>query len=453
MDIAVALPLELLERIFIFSTDFPVKFPPSRDQFPIVLCHVCSYWRQVALKTKLLWNYVGNYPCKSSNRDLHLSILRTWFERSAPFPIEFVDGGVVEYPPRVQVRIPNGWTWPFKVIQDVVVPYHSRLRVLRLLLTRQDLNSFFFLPPNYFDSLEELQLQLCEGTGAYHRVKSKVLQTLPRIRSFMFYDGRTSPDDLHLPWRQLRTLHITHALPVALVHSVLCQATSVEDCIFSVQDPFLEPPPPITTFPSIKRLTLRIIGNSTFSQACILPSLHDLTIAYNATVDFHESFLPGIQHLTKLCLVSLSSDNVEPIPLSDIVQATPHLTTLILHTPPIVNKTFLSNLCAGRIVPHLSHFEFKTSKLRSICEGLTSAVKKYGHSSLESVIIQYEGPRGLSYIDPNDERSMRRSLGALQLDVSVWKEGLRLGNAILLYGKGREKLGLDVLALKAIWQI
>ncbi|KAH8989730.1 hypothetical protein EDB92DRAFT_2089031 [Lactarius akahatsu] len=79
---ALELPLELLQKIFLFLVNLPVAqlyfYSPGRPDW-IAITYVCRYWRSTALSQPELWS--------SINPDLSLSWSRAMTERSAPLPM------------------------------------------------------------------------------------------------------------------------------------------------------------------------------------------------------------------------------------------------------------------------------------------------------------------------------------------------------------------------------
>ncbi|PFH52175.1 hypothetical protein AMATHDRAFT_121161, partial [Amanita thiersii Skay4041] len=52
------LPREIIQYIFILSTNTLVHIPPKPNDVPVVLSHVCTAWRRLALATPELWNHI-----------------------------------------------------------------------------------------------------------------------------------------------------------------------------------------------------------------------------------------------------------------------------------------------------------------------------------------------------------------------------------------------------------
>ncbi|RDB22275.1 hypothetical protein Hypma_010699, partial [Hypsizygus marmoreus] len=93
------LPVELLGEIFIHC--IPLSQPgdqnpvPRIEDAPMLLCHVCSHWRRIALSFTVLWSSFsgrccGTYRNPTRERNVRVAteaLVQLWLERSHPHPI------------------------------------------------------------------------------------------------------------------------------------------------------------------------------------------------------------------------------------------------------------------------------------------------------------------------------------------------------------------------------
>ena len=82
------LPPEILGEIFLRCLRPRVWQPysPEVKEAPMLLCQVCSYWRELALSIPMLWSSV----CASMgerNRPGHVALMRQWLKRSCVQPL------------------------------------------------------------------------------------------------------------------------------------------------------------------------------------------------------------------------------------------------------------------------------------------------------------------------------------------------------------------------------
>ncbi|KAK7018360.1 hypothetical protein R3P38DRAFT_1298338 [Favolaschia claudopus] len=86
-----ALPAEIVSEVFLnFLPPYP-DFPDHTGLLsPILLCQICSFWRQIALSTPALWRAVGiDLRINEDPTTLiqKLDVLQTWLSRSGACPL------------------------------------------------------------------------------------------------------------------------------------------------------------------------------------------------------------------------------------------------------------------------------------------------------------------------------------------------------------------------------
>lgn len=75
------LPVELWARIFLLCLPDEEFITPDPRQAPLLLCQICSGWRNIAISTPFLWNALA---IRSSwRRYIWKSSLKTWLQRSS----------------------------------------------------------------------------------------------------------------------------------------------------------------------------------------------------------------------------------------------------------------------------------------------------------------------------------------------------------------------------------
>ncbi|KDQ62756.1 hypothetical protein JAAARDRAFT_149868, partial [Jaapia argillacea MUCL 33604] len=85
------LPPEILSKIFAHALH-PGFVHPLRNCLPVLLTHVCSYWRQIALSTSALWASLVVSPYDDEEIVRMRPILESFLTRSGTAPLStFVD--------------------------------------------------------------------------------------------------------------------------------------------------------------------------------------------------------------------------------------------------------------------------------------------------------------------------------------------------------------------------
>lgn len=123
------LPDEVLRNIFLHCLPTQNISPMRPEHAPILLCHVCFQWRDIALGTPALWNSLHTYPYKDDKPHSYPSeerlierdsLLTQWVARSGALPLS------ISFEPVIPVM-----TRPLAIDQSNTV---DLLRLLRLLL-------------------------------------------------------------------------------------------------------------------------------------------------------------------------------------------------------------------------------------------------------------------------------------------------------------------------------
>ncbi|KDQ62011.1 hypothetical protein JAAARDRAFT_107428, partial [Jaapia argillacea MUCL 33604] len=80
------LPPEIISKIFVHTVG-PDFINPLKYQLPVLLTHVCSYWRQIALSTSTLWASLLIAPRDGGEIARMRPILDCFLARSGTVPL------------------------------------------------------------------------------------------------------------------------------------------------------------------------------------------------------------------------------------------------------------------------------------------------------------------------------------------------------------------------------
>ncbi|RDB27456.1 hypothetical protein Hypma_004107 [Hypsizygus marmoreus] len=379
---------ETLIRIFLFSREWenesrwaegylkPIPVGPPLGPSPLLITHVCSHWRKVALGEPTLWAtimstripYNPSLRYTNPSRDFRLL---TWLARSGPtMPLDIT----IEVWPYIGAG-PTPLAW--------LKPYMHRIRTLSLL------GEFNRLPIGSFESLEMLRMGSARGYDPASAISA------PSLRRVCFSGEMFQPPTI-IPWHQLTHLFIRVSnIGERRLYEVLSKCMSL-------------------VYLDVSALHFGIISdpdNDTVKMECIVlahvqtlvtrdhtssiwlfhhlsaPSLTTLRAAYFAFpfVDYFD-----FQHRSSFSLKSLSlsgkmylfqtPDTTNYEILSLILRITPSLEEVILHNAFSITPALISVLTSDStdgvldFGPNLEYFAVSFSSAREALESYEWAV-------------------------------------------------------------------------------
>ncbi|KAF8626805.1 hypothetical protein AX17_006462 [Amanita inopinata Kibby_2008] len=216
------LPNDILREIFILCAQAygPVTFPLGSNRncwIPqLILPHVCSPWRRVALSAGAFWSYINVFQLRSQKtRD----ICEIWFQRAGRSHVMLQNNAAGDTSPNLDTLFRK----MFPSIR--ITRFYLRISVAQLV----ELSD---LPDDALPYLEELKLSM-----AFHSPYSGPLLLPSFVRhtclfQCAWYNGNnTLVYKLALPWDKIRYLDLYHArLSTLQCFGLLSQMTSLEQC-------------------------------------------------------------------------------------------------------------------------------------------------------------------------------------------------------------------------------
>ncbi|KAK2462361.1 hypothetical protein APHAL10511_005667 [Amanita phalloides] len=195
----------ILVRIFVcIAKDHgPVQFPfPPGTFLPqLVLSHVCSRWRMLALQTFELWN---NVQLETNRYDFYFKhqLFQEWSRRAANLNVRLLTD------PILSLFTANSATAEY--IQDLIAPFRGGK--ISLYLNTGQLIALSKLNNSVLPDVEELEFgQINEDPGKRFSQKPHMFA---RLRSIIVNESYTVKDpaaalfQFSLPWSQLRCLKL-----------------------------------------------------------------------------------------------------------------------------------------------------------------------------------------------------------------------------------------------------
>ncbi|KAK2462347.1 hypothetical protein APHAL10511_005653 [Amanita phalloides] len=237
------LPDEVLSHIFVIAAEEhgPVGFPIRKNKLPpqLVLSHVCSRWRMLALHTSVLWSFV---QCDIRNVE-HLH--HGWLGRAKNFPMFF------------KLLLPEGCTYsgndneiPNKIHK---LASSLKVKILHLDLTFGQFTELSKLPNTVLPDIEKLRIKLISKQVG--ETFTTVPPILTRLRSLEVHIVTNSLPPF--PWSQLRYLSLPHLYGKRLIPiiDVLRQTPMLQELRFVVYCNL--GPVKQVTMPGLQKITLK----------------------------------------------------------------------------------------------------------------------------------------------------------------------------------------------------
>ena len=237
------LPEDVLCEIFKYSVPPSVIFSQHyvmKPSYILVLMHVCSHWRRIALSMRFLWSTIFASNLDGVEGTLNLCgrnaehLMHEWLSRaaSAPRTLYLLLGPC------------NNWQEDLiliDTIQSILASYP--FRKLSVTDTREESEALLDLPNQVLEHLEDLNLQWSSVKFPHDVTLSNLQSLFTRGASHSF--RRLS---VAIPWSQLRHLTLSSlTISSDLLFNVLNQCSYLEYCRIERLTP-LDPPTLIPFF-------------------------------------------------------------------------------------------------------------------------------------------------------------------------------------------------------------
>ncbi|KAF8876056.1 hypothetical protein BD779DRAFT_176331 [Infundibulicybe gibba] len=350
------LPIDIIREIFLWCIPRPCHLPPKPAEPRMVLTHVCSAWRGVALATPELW---------------------------ADILIRVGSTSHVQY---VADR-PHSDLRPTISNDDLISQNLPRCQRLNVRLSKKAIQELLSLPSGTLPDLEDIEICV-DGQpkiiGEFiNRQQITVFQACPKLRRVILSSHAEDTDlrRLNLPWKQLSVLHFRHyAVSPIFCLNVLRECTSLGNCMFiipTIHDSFDD----LTALakcpvylPSLRTLRLSFHNfhhHAMFLTALHLPNLHSFWLSGQWVKGFQwsPSTLKSFEHLNTLYLGEIHGIVADE--LYNYLNPLQGLTMLQLPWMGISlvpSNTIFQGLASGTLCPRVTHIAFGPINVESLID-------------------------------------------------------------------------------------
>ncbi|KAF8886567.1 hypothetical protein BD779DRAFT_1673187 [Infundibulicybe gibba] len=294
-------PTEIIQRVFLELCSPQTRFPLVRGEIIVLLTHISSRWRAIALAMPELWTNILIDDHHQPDFPHLFDLINTWISRSGQSMLSFEFAWAYECHP--------------SSVFDLILPHIRRCSSLNLHLDRATRHRLLSLPPS---SLSSLQTITITGKAAELYVVSPsedphitAFQSCSQLQhaAFLFHGRDINVTHFKLPWHQLTDLDFaTFSASADSLLGVLGKCISLEYCKISVSD--------------ISPLILQNILPFSY-RPIVLPSLHHLSLSFpnswknQGDRDSDSHFLAALR-CPRLRELTLSSPSSSPLSLSSL---------------------------------------------------------------------------------------------------------------------------------------
>jgi F-box-like len=256
------LPPELLGEIFAHCLPPRIWQPPLPNvhEAPMLLCQVCSYWRELALSLPMLWSSFYGSTGHGSGR---LSSIRLWIERSRTHPL-FISVDLCQENPltssMMHLFLDNIHRW-----DDVAFCVGDK-----------SAKDVLAIPGGSAHLLDSFGINAAECNTKTIDEISSIFLSFPNLRRLRWYSKSTPMALLGMTFSRLMHIKLLCNVPFNECICFIAQCSQIRD----IEITHIEPSPvpltlPIITLPHLSSLCVPV-GISEFLDYFTLPSLRIL---------------------------------------------------------------------------------------------------------------------------------------------------------------------------------
>ncbi|KAF8884600.1 hypothetical protein BD779DRAFT_1536051 [Infundibulicybe gibba] len=418
-----ALPVEIIQAVFLelCPPAALAVFPLRKDEPRLLITHVCSRWRAIALSTSTLWaRYYIHFHFSCSRPQPQSDPIRAWISRAAQSPLSLnICGPAIETSP---------------MISELVLPIIHRCSSLFLCINTATLNQLLTLPCKPLHMLQNMSVLVEDDTQiAGPTPFATAFDSCPQLHTFAYIAiGNHRVENLgianfNVPWHQLTTLRLCS--PSILAHEcldILRSCISLQECkvdISPIDDLALQRiveyshHPTILSFLHTLHIRFLDLENDSchFLRVFRFPRLQGFQPT--GLVDAAPWPLPGVQSVLCDTIEELDLSGFKfPESLSETLALVPNLKTLRLSNDFHKYPTIMRALGEGTLSPRLTTLYLETVEsfdfLFDIIEArIAAAHADHGIATFIKVVVLLD--RGGD--PPNEARLMALTGAGVQI--------------------------------------
>ncbi|KAF8876058.1 hypothetical protein BD779DRAFT_1677939 [Infundibulicybe gibba] len=359
------IPIDILREIFLQCLSRSSYIPPTPTEPRLVLSHVCSTWRDVALDTPRLWSdIIIDNPRRNNFDVVGYPILFAWLSRSCPCPISLQ----ISYTGQLH-----------HILDDLIFPNLYRCRSLVFNASDTSLQRVLSLPAGVLSDLKRIEIIAIGNPRIIRNLVNDgsviAFQSSPKLRHvvFSFYAKNVDVRRLHFPWKQLSVLVFRwSSISAICCLSVLRECTALGECEVSISEIDASVAENLTKFstrpvvlPSLHTLHLQLVGfrhHTAFLAALHLPNLRTFS-----PLNKYEGFIwspPALELFLRpssfqlSCLILSLTTHALGDTLYHLLILLPHLTELHLPMQCHLFGNPFHGLRTGRLSPRVTSIRF-----------------------------------------------------------------------------------------------
>ncbi|KAJ6589390.1 hypothetical protein B0H19DRAFT_1103750 [Mycena capillaripes] len=289
------LPPEIVGEIFEnFLPNYPEQPPHVGIFSPLMLCRICTTWRQIALSTPALWRAIRIELREHESHEAmawKLNLLNTWLSRSGDCSLSIC----LRYHLQKSFGSPTGFsTYPsLSQFVHAIVRHCRRWEYLNLVMPFEDISIIQGDTPQ----LQDLIFGPSDLPADDEPTTWQLFDHAPQLTTVVLTDCFV-PAVMHLPWSQLTSLEGL-CLYEHESTEILSQATNLVHSTMTVCGP-PEPDIPIPEVPVHSHLRELILLVTEASDVDLADILDMLTLPALRTLQFPEPYVSMLGPLETL---------------------------------------------------------------------------------------------------------------------------------------------------------
>lgn len=337
------LPIEVVGEIFNYCLDDTSFEPMSLNSGPLLMTHVCSSWRRIAINKSNLWTHIWVTIDNNEDREGWPALVKLWIERSGQLPLNF---HIQETEKHNYSQHPDS---VFFRVLDILLPQAHRWKSVELLnrnfQATGDTQWFHKLPQRPdFPLLESFTLQARRMEQQELARVTEMIRQSPRLHSvtWMIKTAVTMPT---LPWAQLTHLTLIFICSLDMTLDILSNCPHLHQLDISVQ--LLQGTQALRHVTHTKLETLYFSCSGTLEplfDSITLPRIKDLTIDQMPDIHVPEIANGPWPHGAFMKFLKRSNCAVEKFSMMDItIVNDADLIDLLRHLSPSLVNLVIDN--------------------------------------------------------------------------------------------------------------